>query len=75
MHVCLPSDVHTYVIQSEALSGGLLKKLLKDLEEKPVGSGQQIEPVWELASRLGLLTQTGPETEIDRDPWECVRNV
>ncbi|CAK9042170.1 unnamed protein product, partial [Durusdinium trenchii] len=55
-----------------ALSGGLLKKLLKDLEEKPVGSGQQIEPVWELASRLGLLTQTGPETEIDRDPWECV---
>ncbi|CAK9063707.1 3-glucosyltransferase (Beta3Glc-T) (Beta 3-glucosyltransferase) (Beta-3-glycosyltransferase-like) [Durusdinium trenchii] len=51
-----------------ALSGGLLKKLLKDLEEKPVGSGQQIEPVWELASRLGLLTQTGPETEIDRDP-------
>eukprot|EP00435_Cladocopium_sp_Y103_P071331 s265_g37.t1 len=35
-----------------ALSGGLLRKLILDLEEKPLGGGQQIEPVWELASRL-----------------------
>ncbi|CAL1169575.1 unnamed protein product [Cladocopium goreaui] len=38
-----------------ALSGGLLRKLVLDLEEKPLGGGQQIEPVWELASRLSKM--------------------
>eukprot|EP00434_Breviolum_minutum_P019407 symbB.v1.2.017113.t1/scaffold1276.1/size127259/4 len=38
-----------------ALSSGLLKKLIKDLEEKPLGGGQQIEPVWELANRFSKL--------------------
>eukprot|EP00439_Symbiodinium_sp_Y106_P025472 s437_g3.t1 len=38
-----------------ALSEALLKKLVKDLEEKPIGGGQQIEPIWELANRLSKL--------------------
>lgn len=28
---------------------------MKDLEVNPVGGGQQIEPVWELANRLSTL--------------------
>eukprot|EP00930_Biecheleria_cincta_P057647 TRINITY_DN43547_c0_g1_i1.p1 TRINITY_DN43547_c0_g1~~TRINITY_DN43547_c0_g1_i1.p1 ORF type:complete len:528 (-),score=94.15 TRINITY_DN43547_c0_g1_i1:49-1581(-) len=35
-----------------ALSGGALKRLVQDLEAKPITGGQQIEPVWELADRL-----------------------
>ena len=54
MEKSIPSSVSA----SKALSGGLLKKLVKDLEEKPVGSGQQIEPVWELASRLSNLARS-----------------
>ncbi|CAE7243625.1 B3GLCT [Symbiodinium necroappetens] len=38
-----------------ALSEALLRKLVKDLEEKPIGGGQQIEPIWELANRLSKL--------------------
>lgn len=57
------SIVHHYSIEPPyphahagfAISAALAKKLLRDLAENPLGFGQQIEPVWELASQINGL--------------------
>lgn len=57
-----------------ALSGGLIQKLARDLKDKPLSSGQQIEPVWELAqwaSKLGVELTDKKDTFCTKKKPDC----
>lgn len=58
VHHYSTSPSYANVRSGFALSAGAVEALADDMKAKPLGSGQQIEPVWELAKMLEMVAGT-----------------